>query len=267
MATQKIDNILWTIVSLEGCLFAVRADEVHTMVLLPELSGLPNMPPHVRGVINLRGKVMPVIDLRKRLGMQSCGDEADALCAMLSQREQDHKNWLKELESSVQERREFKLATDPHRCAFGKWYDAFKTDKLLLTAALRKFDAPHQRIHAIAHKVLALEQAGNHPASQRLIDETREGTLAEMLRLFASLQATVHDSLREIAVVVEAKGQTFVVTVDSVETVGKLVEGSVDDLCGHGIDFRENGLVTAVGKLAKTNRLVLVLDTASLFTA
>jgi purine-binding chemotaxis protein CheW len=29
---------------------------------------LPNVPPHVRGVVNLRGVVLPVLDLRLRLG-------------------------------------------------------------------------------------------------------------------------------------------------------------------------------------------------------
>ena len=30
---------------------------------------LPNVPPYVRGVVNLRGTVLPVIDLRMRLGL------------------------------------------------------------------------------------------------------------------------------------------------------------------------------------------------------
>ena len=29
---------------------------------------LPNVPPHIRGVVNLRGVVLPVLDLRMRLG-------------------------------------------------------------------------------------------------------------------------------------------------------------------------------------------------------
>ena len=29
---------------------------------------LPNVPPHIRGVVNLRGVVLPVIDLRMRMG-------------------------------------------------------------------------------------------------------------------------------------------------------------------------------------------------------
>jgi purine-binding chemotaxis protein CheW len=35
-----------------------------------DLTPLPTMPPHVRGVINLRGTVVPVVDLRSRFAME-----------------------------------------------------------------------------------------------------------------------------------------------------------------------------------------------------
>ena len=34
-------------------------------------SKLPNLPPHIRGVINLRGMVIPILDLRSRFGFES----------------------------------------------------------------------------------------------------------------------------------------------------------------------------------------------------
>ncbi len=34
-------------------------------------SKLPNLPPHIRGVINLRGTVIPILDLRSRFGFES----------------------------------------------------------------------------------------------------------------------------------------------------------------------------------------------------
>jgi chemotaxis signal transduction protein len=37
---------------------------------------LPDAPPYVRGVINLRGQVMPVIDLSERLGKGVAADSA-----------------------------------------------------------------------------------------------------------------------------------------------------------------------------------------------
>lgn len=32
---------------------------------------IPNTPPHIKGVMNLRGAVIPIVDLRTRFGMQS----------------------------------------------------------------------------------------------------------------------------------------------------------------------------------------------------
>jgi purine-binding chemotaxis protein CheW len=44
---------------------------VREIIGFMEITAMPRMPAHVRGVINLRGKVIPVIDLRSRFGMES----------------------------------------------------------------------------------------------------------------------------------------------------------------------------------------------------
>ncbi|RMF77552.1 MAG: purine-binding chemotaxis protein CheW [Nitrospirae bacterium] len=44
--------------------------KVQEIIGLTEFTPLPNMPPHVRGVINLRGTVVPVVDLRSRFAME-----------------------------------------------------------------------------------------------------------------------------------------------------------------------------------------------------
>ena len=44
----------------------LRVQEINRMV---EVTRVPNSPECVDGVINLRGKVIPIIDLRRRLGM------------------------------------------------------------------------------------------------------------------------------------------------------------------------------------------------------
>jgi purine-binding chemotaxis protein CheW len=43
--------------------------EVREIIRLMEITVAPGMPEHIRGVINLRGRVVPVIDLRLKLGM------------------------------------------------------------------------------------------------------------------------------------------------------------------------------------------------------
>ncbi|MDH4161884.1 MAG: chemotaxis protein CheW [Nitrospirota bacterium] len=48
---------------------------VITEVIRPlDITPLPHMPRFIRGVINLRGTIIPVIDLRSRFGLQTAGD-------------------------------------------------------------------------------------------------------------------------------------------------------------------------------------------------
>jgi purine-binding chemotaxis protein CheW len=48
--------------------FAVPIGLVHEIVRVPEITAVPDSPDYVEGVINLRGKIVSVIDLRKRFG-------------------------------------------------------------------------------------------------------------------------------------------------------------------------------------------------------
>lgn len=41
---------------------------VHEILRIPEITRLPNAPSFIRGVINLRGNVIPVVDVRERFG-------------------------------------------------------------------------------------------------------------------------------------------------------------------------------------------------------
>jgi purine-binding chemotaxis protein CheW len=48
--------------------FGVPINLVHEIVRVPEITAVPDAPEYVEGVINLRGKIISVIDLRKRFG-------------------------------------------------------------------------------------------------------------------------------------------------------------------------------------------------------
>jgi purine-binding chemotaxis protein CheW len=57
--------------ALERELCAVRIDVVREILEVVQMTPLPLMPAFVRGVMNLRGAVVPVIDLSARLGLAS----------------------------------------------------------------------------------------------------------------------------------------------------------------------------------------------------
>jgi purine-binding chemotaxis protein CheW len=49
--------------------FGVPVRAVHEIMRVPEITAMPEAPDSIRGVVNLRGKIIPVLDLRKRFGI------------------------------------------------------------------------------------------------------------------------------------------------------------------------------------------------------
>jgi purine-binding chemotaxis protein CheW len=55
--------------ALADGMYAIEIDRVREILKVAGLTELPLMPPFMRGVMNLRGAVVPVIDLAARLGL------------------------------------------------------------------------------------------------------------------------------------------------------------------------------------------------------
>ena len=56
--------------------------KVREIITLMDVTPVPRVPAYVKGVINLRGKVIPVIDLRLFFGLDT-GDSTDAMCIIV----------------------------------------------------------------------------------------------------------------------------------------------------------------------------------------
>ena len=54
---------------LGTCAYGIPILKVREIIRLLEITPIPRMPDYVRGVINLRGKIVPVIDLRMKFGL------------------------------------------------------------------------------------------------------------------------------------------------------------------------------------------------------
>lgn len=49
--------------------YGVEVLKVREIIRMPTITKMPNTPHYVEGIINLRGKVIPIISLRKRFGL------------------------------------------------------------------------------------------------------------------------------------------------------------------------------------------------------
>jgi purine-binding chemotaxis protein CheW len=249
----------WVIVRAGQGLFAVSTRYVQEMVSTPQVTGVPESEGFVRGLINLRGQVMPLADFRARVGLPSLTQETADLAKMLTEREADHKRWVDELRNSVREKRPFTLTTDPHACAFGRWYDTFKTDNLLLETALKRFDEPHKALHAAGREIVQAMAQGCNDSCQSRLDELTHTTLPRLSKLFAECQTLLRESAREIAVVVRGAGPTFALAVDGIESVEPLKSDAVTSI-DEAMAGARSDCLESIAKRSRDAALILTVD-------
>jgi len=64
--------------------YAVEVGRVREIIGLLPITRVPRLPDSVRGVINLRGKVIPIVDLRVRFGLEAA-DHGQRTCIIVLQ--------------------------------------------------------------------------------------------------------------------------------------------------------------------------------------
>lgn len=63
--------------------YGVEVLKVREIIRMPSITRVPNTPHYVEGVINLRGKVIPIISLRKRFSLETTdGDNRTRIIVM-----------------------------------------------------------------------------------------------------------------------------------------------------------------------------------------
>jgi len=71
-ARQKDDQILrWVTFRLEKEAYGISVTQVREVLRVTDIAPVPGAPDYVLGIINLRGNVVTVIDMRKRFNLES----------------------------------------------------------------------------------------------------------------------------------------------------------------------------------------------------
>lgn len=63
--------------------FGVPISKVREIVRVPEITPVPDMPDFLKGVINLRGRIVAVVDLNRRLGTAASGAKKNSRVLIL----------------------------------------------------------------------------------------------------------------------------------------------------------------------------------------
>src|SRR5687768_11883119 len=88
---------------LGGEIFAASVLHVIEILELSKITKVPRSPAFMRGVINLRGNVLPVIDTRSKFGLESAADTVDTCIMVLNIESGNEKIMVGALVDAVQE--------------------------------------------------------------------------------------------------------------------------------------------------------------------
>lgn len=83
-AAQKLET--WVTFLLDHEVFALPVSHVIEILRVSAITRVPHAPHTVRGVTNLRGRVLPVVDLRVRLGMAELPVSGDSRILVVTSR-------------------------------------------------------------------------------------------------------------------------------------------------------------------------------------
>lgn len=244
---------------LNQSLYSIGSRHVVSIMQLPEYQLLPDAPPSVLGMMLFRGEAVPLLDLRSVFGQPTLKQENEAFNAMLEARKQDHIHWVTELERCTMMNEPFPLATDPHQCAFGKWYDHYQSDSHTINFHLKKIDEPHRLLHQAA---LDVERCSHHCEScerdeclKTILERAKASYVPTIVNLLDSAKELFKDAYREMVLVLKDRRSVGIV-VDEVLSVEDLSDLGGE---GGGQNF-QTGYVRAVKKSVRNKDVILELD-------
>ncbi|WMI80365.1 chemotaxis protein CheW [Anaerotignum sp. MB30-C6] len=265
----KDSNDLWLTIKLQSQLYAIDSTFVESIALLEEsISVLPESNTIKPGIIHSRGRVIPIVNLRAALGLKTLEQEQSAFEEMLDQRKNDHIHWVKEMERCLLEDDTFHLTTDPHKCAFGKWYDTYETENQTIAFHIRKIDEPHKKLHHTAH--LAFEcprECDDCEREQCLRDQLKEDAHTYMrivVDLLDQAKTIFRQNSRTMCVITKDKDNALLgLLVDEVMSVENLTLKGLPESC-----MRSSGaqVLSHIGEKEESKATILVLNMDGIFS-
>lgn len=77
-AAVQVEDTRFLFVTVNDVEYGIDIDMVQEIIVMQEVSPIPSTKPFCKGVINIRGTIVPVIDLRIKMGLEACVYNEDA---------------------------------------------------------------------------------------------------------------------------------------------------------------------------------------------
>ena len=196
--------------------YAISSKYVLHLEVLKDITPMVGQEWYARGVILFDDKAIPVFDIRKLFGIKA---QSEDLEEFMQERISNHDNWVAELEASVEEERDFTLATDPRDCPFGQWLYNLETENNYFEMYIKNVEEPHREVHQTAVKVKSLMAQGKKEEARAAIAKMKETSLAQTKKILAQAAKAFVEGENEMIIVMQLGDSVKGIVVDSIENV------------------------------------------------
>jgi chemotaxis signal transduction protein len=261
----KDSNVLRVIIKLGDKLFSVKADQVLSMEALRDVKKIPYVPNHMRGVVELRGQVIPLVDLRVLLDLGSYLDELKDLLCHIEKGEADFKMLLSETEKAISESDSNDFCK-VNMQGFISWLENFQTENIFISDVLGALYRNIQHICKLLSEVRNYIQKSESDIALQLLSQIKEDELDRLTESFALAKDVVSNKNNELFIVVQAGSNKFAVTVDHIIAVD--IIKNVEDTEDSFFEFLNQdlkGLIESLGRNKRFDELIISLNLEKLY--
>ena len=236
--------------------FGIDIAVVNEILKVGEITAVPNVPPYIRGIRGIRDAVIPIIDMRRLIGMESQEESHGRLIQRLKQ---SHRDWAEQLKESLRTGKAFTRSTDPTQCELGKLLEYQRKHDVTFGDMYKKIKDPHDELHLSAAEILRRLKSDPR-AVQELFSSRIVPLLETILYLLEQLEEKLKTrDLKDQRILIVAIKQTTVgLLVDKVSEVTRLPKSIIDTtpavISSYGREIR------GIARLNHGTRLILMLD-------
>ena len=207
--------------------FAIDVENIIEILRPKDITRIPDVADYILGLMNIRGHIGTVLSLRKMFHYKEMGEELQEFIVNIKK---GHADWVKELEESVNQSKDFTKTLDPHACPLGRWLDkiltCLKCDDIFMDKIKREINPHHKHLHEKGKLVLGVSLEDKDKAIGIIRTEIHShydviinnlDTLNNDIDLWAN-------SIQRIVAFVTSKNETVNILVDDVIDIINVTE-------------------------------------------
>lgn len=242
--------------------YAVPIEAVAEMTQIHDVHPIAGAPSWILGMMRLRNSVVPVLDLRIRLGFPQLQQEIDALLADLARHRQRH------LDAFLAPQPDAVGLERVEDCPLRLAIQAREGDGDPLGGLLSRLRDPDQRLHTLGESRRALEARGEHEAVRLLVSRAENAELREMREAFEGVARDLRSRARQMVVILRGLRENLGIAVDHIDAVASV---DADQILPRPLLSLESSqaspdlLVASVVRTPDDTSLVQVLDVGRVF--